>query len=708
MKRKIASSGCVLLLACCAALCAGAAEDARPSVELTATSTNLVVTEETTVTVKLWLPPLKADLADTPPVMTQRPPHVTAPFWEPKWKSASIASVDSTHVPPVAGDSRSRDRNAPVFTLNDYVTDGLLSAMRDPFGRRDPFASLFDDDDFGFGRIGPRRATFPFESRRVVKNGVKGWEFVASSIPYRAVAPGKTRLGSVSVKVPLITGVRTSRDRYGRAAYVPTLQETTLRTGDLTIEVMEPPSAGRPASYCGAISSNLVAKATLNASVCTAGDPLELTLDISGVTDLSNVYAPSFAGELNKGGVFRVDEASLRTETLAASRRFTWRVRTLKAGTVEFPSLPVAYYDPAARAYRTFRTASIPVQVKAGVQAALGAIDDEAEDDEVFPLPDGIDLDARGAASEPLLPHLVVVLLLFILPPFAFLVSRLAPPLWRIVSARRAASRRASAYKVCRRGMKSRDEAKRMKAIREFFETRYGVNGASVTASDAKRLMAGDYSPEEVDAVVDALAAADRTNFSARKTVVALIAVCLASCSLFGGSPEFTYRRASSLATRAADEAGFRAAAQAYAACAQEGASNPTLFVNLASCLLMGGDARGALAAYACAERRGGENATTRRGVRAAMARLKNDPRADPPLARALFAPHVRLCLDARLLLAAAFWALAWLAALLPRGVGVRKSLIWLFVTVFLVCATSCAVSFAGEHLASEVIYAGR
>ena len=93
MKRKIASSGCVLLLACCAALCAGAAEDARPSVELTATSTNLVVTEETTVTVKLWLPPLKADLADTPPVMTQRPPHVTAPFWEPKWKSASILTV---------------------------------------------------------------------------------------------------------------------------------------------------------------------------------------------------------------------------------------------------------------------------------------------------------------------------------------------------------------------------------------------------------------------------------------------------------------------------------------------------------------------------------------------------------------------------------------------------------------------------------------
>ena len=690
-----------------AALNARAAGDPRPAVWLTATATNLVVTEETTVTVRLWLPPLKDDLANVPPVMAQRPPHMTAPFWEPKWKSDSLSCVDPRQTPPVVGEVRSRE--TPVFTLNEYVTDGIASMMRSSFGRRDPFAALFDDDDFGFGRtLGPRRATFPFESRRVTRDGVKGWEFTASSIPYRAVAPGKTRFGRVAVTVPLITGVRTSRDRFGRAAYVPVVQETTLRTDDLTVEVVEPPSAGRPASYCGAISSNLVARSSLSASVCTAGDPLVLTLDVSGATDLSAVHAPSFADELNKGGVFRLDEASLRTETLAASRRFTWRVRALKAGTVEFPSLPVAYYDPAGRAYRTCRTASIPVQVKAGVQAALGAMDDDGDDADVFPMPDGIDLDARGAAAEPLLPHLAAALLLFFLPPLVFLVSRAAPPLWRRLSARRAASRRASAYKTCRRALGSRDEAKRLKAIREFFETRYGVNGAAVTAADARRLMAGDYSPDEIAAVADALAAADRTHFSARKTVVALVAACLASCSLFAGSAEFTYRRASSLATRAADEAGFRAAAQAYAACAQDGAANPVLFANLGSCLLMAGDARGALAAFACAERRGGETATTRRGVRAAVARLRNDPRADPPLARALFAPHVRLPLDARLLLAAAFWAAAWLAAMLPRGVWAGRALVWLFATAFLACATSCAISLAGEHLAAEVIYAGR
>jgi hypothetical protein len=697
----------VLLSTCCALLGVTAAEDARPIVDLIATSTNLVVTEETAVAVRLWLPPLKDEFADMPPLISQRPPHITAPFWEPKWKSTSLVSVNPGQTPPVDAEVRSRD--SLVFTLNEYVTEGLLSAaMRSSLGRRDPFAAFFDDDNFGFGRsLGPRRATFPFKSRRVIRNGVKGWEFTASSIPYRAASSGKTRLAEVSVTLPLITDLRTSRDRFGQAVYVPTLKEATLRSNGLTIDVMEPPSVGRPAAYCGAISSNLVIKATLNTSVCTAGDPLVFTLDISGATELSDVHAPSFADEINKGGTFRIDEASLRTETLAASRRFTWRVRTLKAGTIEFPSLPVAYYDLSSRTYRTSRTASMPVQVKAGVQAALGIMDDDDDEAETFPMPDGIDLDVRGAASAPLLPHLFETLLLFVLPPFVFLFVRLAPPLWRRMVERRVASQRTSAYKACRRALKSRDEMKRLKGIRRFFEIRYGVNGASVTAADARRIMEGDYSPEEVAAVTDALVEADRTNFSARKTVVVLIAACLASCQLFGGSTEFSYRRASSLATRASDEAGFRAAARAYLGCMQNGASAPELFVNMGSCLLMSGDARGALAAFSCAERRSGETTTTRRGVQAAFARLKNDSRADLPLSRTLFAPHVRLSADTRLLLTAMFWALAWLVTLLPCGMGTRRALRWFFITAFIMCATSCAISIAGEHLALEVIYAG-
>ena len=686
---------------CCVALGTGAVE---PQVELYATATNLVVTENTCVGLRLWLPPLKDDFAEVPPFVNQRPPHVEAAFLEQNWKPAAIVPSDPRHLPPV--ESRSRDRNAPVYTLNNYVSDDFFGGMRDPF-------SMFDDDFFGRA-LGPKQQRFPFRTRRVEREGVKGWEFSFETAPYRAVTPGRVEIASIAVKVPLIVDVqtRTVRDRFGRAqrANVPSLREVVLRTKPLVMEVLEPPTEGRPASYCGAISSNLTVTATLDASVCTAGDPLVFTLDVAGASDAAAVHPPSFASELGANGVFRIDEASLKTETLAASRRFSWRVRAVKTGTVEFPALSVSYYDLGARAYVTRRTETIPVQVKAGAQATLGTLDETGDETDVYPLPDGIDLDARGAVCEPLLPHLGLVVVLFVVPPFLFLLVRLAPPVRRRVVARQVEHRRATAFAKCRRALGGNDDAKREAAIRRFFVDRYGVNGTSVTAGDARRLMKDDFTEEEIALVADALAAFDRSNFSARKTIVSLLLVAL---SLFGAgaasaaSPEFTYRRAASLATHAVDEAGFRKAAAAYADCVSAGAANPVLYANLGACALMAGDARGALAAYGCAERRGGETETTRRGTRAAWARLKGDPRADPPLVRVVCRPHVWLSLDARLLVLAGAWALGWLVLLLPSG-AMRRLALTACVVVGLAFLVSVGVSVAEEFATEGVVYAGK
>lgn len=686
----------IVLLALGALALARTWAGAAPVLEIAASATNLVVTEEARVALRLWLPPLDGDFEDVPPFVSQRPPHIDAPFLEQDWKPGALVPADPRRLPPV--ESRGRDRNAPFYTLNNYVSDDFFGGMRDPFG-------MLDDD---FGRVlGPRRQRFPFTVRRVARDGVKGWEFSFETAPYRAATPGRAGIEPVTVKVPLITGVRLARDRFGRSVNVPQIREITLRTKPLSIVVAEPPQQGRPATYCGAISSNLAVRASLDASVCTAGDPLVLTLEIAGANDLAAVHPPRLADEVARGGVFRLDEASLKTETLAASRRFSWRVRALKAGTVEFPSFAVSYYDLGARAYVTRRTETIPVQVKAGAQATLGGMDAALEDTDVFPLPDGVDLDPRGAACEPLLPHLAAALALFLVPPFLFLAIRLAPPVRRRVAARAESRRRASAYGKCRRALAGRDEARRVAAVRRFFEDRYGVNGATVTASDARRLMAGDFSEAEIAAVTEVLSDLDRTNFSAKKTVVALLLACLAVFGASAASPDFTYRRAGSLASHAVDAAGFRKAAAAYVDCRDAGAANPVLYANLGACALMGGDARTARAAFGCAERRGGETATTRRGLLAATARLKGDPRADLPLARVFFRPHVQFPLDARLLFAASAWALCWLVALLPAGAA-RRLLLGVCIAAFAAGALSVSVSLVEERFAEEAIHVGK
>ena len=664
----------------------------EPSFEIAASATNLIVTEQTAITLRLRLAGLDDPFAEQPPFLNQRPPHVEAAFLVPDWSPGPLAAVDPKQL--FEGGSRRR-RDGPAFTLNNYVSNDIFSSMGDPFG-------MLDDDFFGRSMLGPRKTLFPFAAKRAKEDGKNVWEFTVTTAPYRAVTSGTVTIPSVSISIPLITAVREGRDRFGRRAHVPELREVRLATKPLTIVVGGPPPVGRPAAFCGAISSNLAVRATLDTNVCTAGDPLVFTLDISGAADLASVHPPAL-GALVTGDVFRVDEASVKTDTFPDSRRFTWRVRAVKAGTVEFPSIPVAYYDLGKRAYATVRTDKIPIQVKAGAQATLGALDEAGGETDILPMPDGIDLDPQGAAARPFLPHLALSLLLFIVPPFLYLVIRLAPPVRRRVAARNEAYRKATAFARCRRALRGHDADRRRAAIRTFFAVRYGVNGAAVTAADAERLMAPDYASEDIALVTAALAELDRTEFAARKTVVSLVLLAVvlggAGASLAApASPDFTYRRASVLATRAADEAGFRAAADAYRDCLAAGSANPILFTDLGTCALLAGDTKGAAAAFARAERWGGETPSTRRGLLAARARQLQDPRAELPLARLFFRPHVMFSADARLLAAAALWALVWLAALLPPG-GWRRFLLFWGIALFVAAAISASVSIAEEQL---------
>lgn len=683
------------ILLAVAAFASGATE---PSFEIVSTSTNLTVTERMQVSLVLRLPPVPGEYADAqPPFLNQRAPHVTCRFLEPNWESGVVDRGDvRAPLSPAQMPQRGR-RPGPAFTLNKYVSDSIFSALDDPF-------SMFEDMD-PFARMGPKPQLFPFT---VAREADKGWRFTAAVAPWRMTSAGTVRLDPVTVEVPLITGVRRRRDRFNRAVDVPVLSNVVLRTKPLVITVSEPPQEGRPGSWCGAIASNLTVTASLDAKICTAGDPLTLTMEIAGAANSASVHPPDFSF-VATGSVFRIDAASAKTETIGTTRRFTWRVRPLTPGTVEFPSLPVSYYDIGSRKYITRNTDSIPIQVKAGAQAALGVMDEKGGDTDEFPMPDGIDLDPHGADSLPLLPHARLVLLLFVAPPFLFLAIRLAPPVRRYLASRNEAYRKRHAFGVCRRALKSRNAAKRATAIRRFFAVRYGVNGAAVTAADAQRLMQNDYAEEDVALIVTSLQAHDAQTYSAKSGAgaVAMLLVAGLSLAAFGrdGRVDFSYRRASSLAVRASDEAGFRAAAEAYRTCLEAGAENAVLYQNIGACLLMAGDARGARAAYSRAERRGGATASTTRGLQAAMAHIKNNPRVELPMTRVFFRPHYAWTLDVRLLCAAATWAVLWLVALLPVG-AMRRFLMTVGLIAFCAFALSAGVSLVGEHLEQEVFNA--
>ena len=225
----------------------------------------------------------------------------------------------------------------------------------------------------------PEGARLQMERQQVQVEGGIAWRYVAK-VPIEGVEAGIRTLGPVTALIPVRT------DFFGMVS-----RTAELKSGTVELVVVGPPETGRPDSYCGAIAESFSATASVDANVCTSGDPILFTLELSGATDAAMVYAPSVSAAF-KGSSFRLDEASLKTETLAASKRFTWRVRAVGAGTVEIPSVAVAWFDLHSRKYRIERTIPIPVQIKAGEQATLGAIDEIGGETDEFPAPDGISL----------------------------------------------------------------------------------------------------------------------------------------------------------------------------------------------------------------------------------------------------------------------------------------------------------------------------
>ncbi len=406
-----------------------------------------------------------------------------------------------------------------------------------------PFPSFFESH-----RTGLAIRNFPVEGVRFSHSldreelgGVNYWRVTLTSEPIPAERPGTIEVGPVVVEATLFDG-RFQRGFFGNEAHTVTRAFTAPR---VVVRVSEPPLEDRPAEYCGAIGSNVTVSAALDANVCTAGDPLMLTLAVAGAIDPSRVRAPDVAQAVEKGGRFRVDRASMKSQVRGGEKVFTWRIRSRKAGTMELASVPIAYFDTVSRKYRRLNTESLPVQVKAGEQVALAL--GEAETEDSWPMPDGIDLDFPA-----------------------------------------------------------------------------------------------------------------------------------------GGNADFTFHRAVSAAVRATREAEFAAAARAYAEYLGRLDDNPMATFaplrifgararllarhmdNLGALRLMGGDARGAVAACLRASELAGDTPSRLRSLRAALARLKNDPRAELPLPRVLCPVFFRLSLAMRILAALAgllVLALAWWAA---------------------------------------------
>ncbi|MEO6774013.1 MAG: BatD family protein [Kofleriaceae bacterium] len=141
-------------------------------------------------------------------------------------------------------------------------------------------------------------------------------------------------------------------------------EQVTLRGPTSTVTVVEPPAAGRPADYTGAVGAFALA---VDPPIGTprVGEPLTLAFHVTGTGNFDRVNGVGLADAPGlKTYPVKRDFVAGKTP-VTGTQTFTQTVVPTHAGTVEIPSAAFSYFDPAKHAYVTAHTAPISLAVAA-------------------------------------------------------------------------------------------------------------------------------------------------------------------------------------------------------------------------------------------------------------------------------------------------------------------------------------------------------
>ena len=315
---------------------------------------------------------------------------------------------------------------------------------------RDPFASFFDDMPIPGGR-----------------SGMFGDESFSS--------PFGSRLTVQSVR-PIV----------GEAKVEP-------------IDVLEIPTAGRPADYRGAVGKYQVVTEASPSNV-KAGDPIKLLIGIAGTGPMELVQAPPLAELPKLTADFKVPNEPLAGFVQGDRKVFSTTIRPRQAGVTQIPAIPFSYFDPEAENFVTVRSAPITVHVSPADTLALDAVvgrnkttaagpselnsTDAAKASPRLAIFTGEDLLMNESPPELIWRPLVLLLALPPLVVLGVLVLRTRRDVFGL------ASRFGSCFRQCQRRIEEAEQSAEVAlALRILLAKRFGLNIARPDAATVVGLL---------------------------------------------------------------------------------------------------------------------------------------------------------------------------------------------------------------------------
>lgn len=304
-----------------------------------------LVDEPFTVRLYLRIRALPGDFAKLDPLFLDNPPLLQASFLD----DAPINGLHGPSMQDVMQKMLAKHDRQPGIYINEY------KQRSDPFG-------------FGFFELfgQPRRARFVLPRSMVEVDGQTYFEY-RLELQYTPKEEGDYVFGPVTFKGFIPVSVDESGNADGRDIFAVGRAAT--------VRVVPPPEAGRPASFTGALGTNLHVAASLDCLTCNVGDPVRLTLTVAGDLRFDRMFPPKLETQTNLLENFSVYDQTVQTLTDSPTqRRFVYTIRPHHAGMLEVPPLEVAYYDTAERKYVVRQTAPAPLDVRPGTEVTAEQI----------------------------------------------------------------------------------------------------------------------------------------------------------------------------------------------------------------------------------------------------------------------------------------------------------------------------------------------
>jgi hypothetical protein len=392
-------------------------------------------------------------------------------------------------------------------------------------------------EDSRFQTIDPKRNITPtaqndyFEAplndtRVIAKKGrgtLNGYNFVTVTFEklLAALEPGQYQLPASTVAFRAVAGMRGGGgslfdDFFGggvfgtRARY----ESFAIPSNRPALEVLPLPEEGRPANFSGLIGK-FAFEAQATPTDVNVGDPITLTVKVTGPEYLDFVRLPNFLDQSRLTADFRVPDEMAPGEKQGEAKVFTQTIRARTARAAEIPPLEFNFLDPTTGRYVTAGTEPIPLTVHG--QRIVTAADAEGlgpeavEQARLESTQGGIaqnyeNLDAlqsrpAGLAGSLRSPFWLAVL---IGPPLAFLGLWA----WTLRRRRQADPRRQAVGKAFRRLEESLDALHQdsrfadelLGGLREYLGARLDLPAGAMTFRDVKApLEARGAEPAELD-----------------------------------------------------------------------------------------------------------------------------------------------------------------------------------------------------------------